>query len=219
MTGERERDEDEEETPADLAMWAKDFRATGDVQAPSAADVLARARRDARRERVDWATQIGGTLFAVLVFLGLVARTRSPLQAALAAIVLPVLFGLFALFVVDRSLTSAGRGGSGGDSVAEHVARAVRRNRARHRLARVSLVALAFLATAFWVWMPLFVLSKSERFDRDPWRLAVGVVVSLLVFGLGFWRAAVNVRKARTELQSWRAVEGSLADRRDGGAP
>jgi len=203
------REHDEDQTPADLEEWAKDFRATpGDVQAPSADEILARAQRDSARERLDWVTQIGSTLFATVVFLGLVVRTRSPYQAGLAAVVLPVLFGLFAFFVYERTTAS-----SGGDSVADHVARAVRRNRARHRFARASLAALALLATAFWMWLPLFVLSKSERFAGEPWRLAVAVVASLLVFGLGFWRAALKVRKAKAELQSWEAALGSLADR------
>jgi hypothetical protein len=204
MTNEHDDDE-----PADLEEWAKDFRATSvDAGAPSADEIVARAQRDARRERIDWATQIGGTLLAFFVFLGLVARTRSALQAGLAAVVLPVLLGLFALFVHDRT-----RAGGGGDSVADHVARAVRRNHARHRLARASLAALALLATAFWIWMPFFVLSKSERFAAEPWRLAVGIVASLVVFGLGFWRSAINVRKAKAELRSWQDVQGSLVDR------
>lgn len=203
------REPDEDETPDDLAEWAKDFRgAPMEARAPSPDEILARAARDARKERLDWATQIGGTLLAAVVFLGLVVRTRSALQAGLAAVVLPVLFGLFALFVYERTTAS-----HGGDSVTDHVARAVRRNRARHRLARASLAALAFLATAFWLWLPLFVLSKSERFASEPWRLAIAVVVSLLVFGLGFWRAAVKVRQSRAELQRWLAVEASLAER------
>ena len=45
----------------------------------------------------------------------------------------------------------------------------------------------------------------------ERWRLAVAVVTALAVFGLGFWRTTRVVRRAREDLESWRAVAASLA--------
>jgi hypothetical protein len=193
----------------DLTEWSRDFRATtGGVQPPSPEPILERAARDARRERLEWVVQIGGTAFAVATFVGLVVITRSPLITGFAAFVLPVLFALFAWFVVLRVRL----GGRVGSSLADHVAAATRRNRARHQFARANLATLVLLATGFWVWLPLFVLSKSDRFAAEPWRLGIAVTVSLLVFGLGLWRASVVVKRARAELESWRSVGASLQE-------
>ncbi|MBX3219457.1 MAG: hypothetical protein KF795_02990 [Labilithrix sp.] len=201
----------EDATPVDLAEWASDFRATaGGLDEASSESIVARAEGDARKERWEWATQIGGLAFAAAVFLGLVVRMRSPLFTGFAAFVLPTLFALFSFFVYLRVGVSKNRG----TSVADHVAAAMQRNRARHRVARAGLASLALLTTGFWVWLPIFVSSKSEKFAAEPWRLGVSVTAAIVVFGLAFYRCARLVKQTRSALESWRVVLASFEDPR-----
>ena len=149
-----------------------------------------------------------GNLFAAVVFLALVVRTGSALFAVFAAFVLPTLFATFAFFVYLH----VGASKSAGASVAEHVAAATRRNLVRHRVARAAFAALAILVTGFWVWLPIFVSAKSEKFAANPWRLGVSVVVASLVFGLAFWRVARAVKQTGSDLESWRTVLASFKE-------
>lgn len=184
------------------------WRGLAGERGPTAIDpdeVVARAHRDASRERREWLVTGGATAFAIAVFMGLVAWKRTWIYGALAAFVLPVLVLLFAgstfAHAAERRALSA--------SIAEHTFAAVRRNRARVRLARASLGALGVLAAGFFAWLP-FLAIDSERLTREPWRLAVGVAAALLVFGGAFVASARVVRTAREELERWEAVARSL---------
>jgi uncharacterized membrane protein YvlD (DUF360 family) len=186
----------EHEDLVDLARWAEDFR--GDAPPTlSPAAVLEQARRDARRERILWAEQSVGTLFAVAIFLTLVVRTRSPLLTGLSAVVVPTLVFLSGYFVYVRGAVAR----SLARSVREHAALAVRRRRADVRIARASLVAQVFLAIVFWAWFPVFALSNAERFGREPWRLVIGAGTSLVIFGVSLVFLVRRARRARAELE------------------
>jgi len=201
--------EPEDETPIEIARWAADFRAgpPGPEAALDPAPILERAAADARKTRREWAAQVAGTVFAIANFLGLVAWRRTAIVAAIAAFVLPVLVSLFGYFVY----TQASLGKVAGAAIADHVAAAVRRNRARYRVAQASLLTLVILTVGFWIWLPFFLLGSADKLAAQPWRLAVAVVTALAVFGLGFWRTTRVVRRAREDLESWRAVAASLA--------
>lgn len=199
--------EPEDETPVEIARWAADFRAPGPEVALDPAPILERAAADARKTRREWAAQIAGTVFAIANFLGLVAWRRTAIVAAIAAFVLPVLVSLFGYFVY----TQASLGKVAGAAIADHVAAAVRRNRARYRVAQASLLTLVILTVGFWIWLPFFLLGSADKLAAQPWRLAIAVVTALAIFGLGFWRTTRIVRRAREELESWRAVAASLA--------
>lgn len=203
--------EPEDETPVEIARWAADFRAFAPEPAVAKTldptPILERATSDARKTRHEWVAQIGGTTFAIANFLGLVAWRRTAMVAAIAAFVLPVLVALFGYFVY----TQASQRRVAGEAIADHVAAAVRRNRARYQVARASLLTLAILTVGFWIWLPFFLLGSADKLAAQPWRIAIAVVAALTIFGLGFWRATRVVRSARQELESWRAVAASLA--------
>jgi hypothetical protein len=193
----------------ELTRWADDFRSAPSDGAPLSAEaILAQAARDVRRERLQWVEHLGGTLFAVAVFLGLVVKMRSWLFAALAAVVLPALLSLLALFVHDQQALRT----SSGEALRDHAVLVVRRRQADVRLLRASRVVLAFLAASFWIWLPFFVLSHAERFGKEPWRLVVGAGASLVVFGLGGLWGGRRLSRARAELRRWEAVAASLSD-------
>lgn len=193
----------------ELSLWADDFRAEPAAAVPLSVEaIMAQAARGARRERLMWLEQIGGTAFAVAVFLGLVVRTRSLLLAALSAVVLPTLLALFAFFVHEQ-LALRGRALT---AVRHHAELVVRRRRADVRLQRASQAVLGLLAASFWVWFPFFVFSRVERFAAEPWRLAVGATVSLVVFVGAFWLLRRRLRKARAELRRWEGVLAAFCD-------
>jgi hypothetical protein len=192
----------------DLDLWTEDFRQPDSLALPSTDEIVAQSGRDRRKERVEWATQIAGLTFAMTVFTWLVVSTRSTLFAVFAAVVMPILFALFAWFVILR----VGAARNDVTTVGDHVARAVRHRRVNHRLARASLAALVVLTIAFFVWLPFLTLSRVERFAAEPWRAVVGVVASIAVFGGGFAWTARSLRKTRRELDRWIAVEAALRD-------
>jgi uncharacterized membrane protein len=195
-----------DEPPSDLAQWAADFRAPTGVEAPSAASIRERVARDARKERLEWLAQIGGTSFAVIVFLVLVARTKSLLFAALAAIVLPTLIALFGYFVylrLDETRVPL-------TTVREHVERAVRQRRIRYRFMRASVWVLAVLALGFWVWVPFVWLSRWSRVAADPWRLVVAVLVAIATFAVSFAFLVWKQRKTREDLEKWTAIAAAF---------
>ncbi len=192
----------------ELARWAEDFRAADGEPRPSPDAILADAAKERGRTRLEWASQIGGTAFAVLVFLTLVARTRSPLFAGLAAVVLPTLVASFGVFVHLR----LGAARTTASSLLEHAAAALGRAQARRRMARVSRAVLAFLTIAYWVWFPIFVLSNADRFRAQPWRLLVGGSLALVVFTASFWYVGRTVRRAEGDVARWKRIKASLGE-------
>ena len=190
----------------ELLKWAEDFQYPEDAAALSAEAVVARSATDRGRERREWVLQLGALVFAVLVFVILVAKTRSPFFAALAAIVLPVLVALFEVTIYLRQETRGIRVAS----VKEHVALTVRRRLVSHRIGQVNRVAMAFLSIAYFAWYPFFVLSRAERFGGEPWRLLVGVTASVFVFGGAWFALGRVVRRTGAELARWKEIEASL---------
>jgi hypothetical protein len=194
----------------ELASWADDFKQGADDSPPLSPDaVIEEGKRIDRTQNLAWASQIFGILLAVANFLGIVVYTRSAIVAALSAVVLPTLLALFGWFVHLR--LSVGKRVQG--SVASFVAWMVKHKRADLRFARSGRLALVFLAVAFWVWFPLFVLSKVDRFGSHPSRLAFGAAFSLVVFAAAFWRTSTLVRRAEQGLAHWRKLEASFTDR------
>lgn len=193
-------------TDPELLKWAEDLQDPEDAVALSAEAVLARAATDERRERGEWVLQLGALVFAVLVLIVLVAKTRSPFFAALGAIVLPVLVALFGVTIYLRQETWGIRVAS----VKEHVALTVRRRLVSHRIVQVNRAAMALLSAAFFSWFPFLALSPAERFGAEPWRLVVGVTVSVFVFGGAWVGLGRVVRRTGAELARWQDVEASL---------
>jgi len=189
----------------ELSSWAEDFRAPA-AEPLSAEAVLREAARGARQERLAWVSQLGGLVFAIAVFLGLVVRSRSALLAGLSAVVLPTLLALFGFFIHVRQ--SIGKNADA--SVASFVTLTTRRRQGELKLLQVNRAALGFLAAVFWLWLPLFVLSRAERFAAQPWRLAVATLFSLAVFGGAWWRLGRLVRRARGDLARWRELAASF---------
>lgn len=193
----------------ELASWAEDFKESTPAAPPLSADaVIEEGKRNDRKQSLAWASQVLGLLFAVANFLGIVVYTRSALVAALSAVVLPTLLALFGWFVHLR--LSVGKREQG--TVASFVAWMVKQKRADLRIAQANRIGLVFLATAFWVWFPLFVLSKAERFGAHPSRLAFGAVFSLVVFAAGLLRTSTLVRRAQTDLAHWTKLAASFID-------
>jgi MFS family permease len=193
----------------ELARWSSDFRASEEQsKLPTAEEILAESRKDDRRRIVDWVAQLVGTAFAALVFGWIVVFTRSALFAGFAAFVLPVLFALSGYFVYLRLDERRVRM----TAVRDHVDRAVRQRRIRHRFMRVSLWALALLTLGFWVWVPFVWLSRWERIEAAPWRLVVAVSFAILVFASGFAWAVRQRRKTREELEKWEAIASAMRD-------
>ncbi len=207
--------EHDEDTPVDIAEWAADFRGYREDAKPSVTPVLERAAKEARREILDWVGHTAGTLFAAVVFGVLTARAKTPLMAGLSAIVLPTLFGIFAYFVYTQ--VSLRRRAAA--SVAEHAAAALRRSVARQKVLRASFAGLVVLTVAFWVWLPFWIHAHGEKFAREPWRAVLGLVVALPTFGAAFAYYAWAFRRARVEIESWRAVQASVAASDPGRAP
>ncbi|MBL8609379.1 MAG: hypothetical protein JNL38_18760 [Myxococcales bacterium] len=207
--------EPEEDTPVDIAEWAADFRGYREDAKPSVEPVLARAAKEARREVLDWLGHTGGTLFAAVVFAVLTVRTKSPLMAGLSAIVLPTLIGIYIYFVY----THVALWRRVAVSVGEHAAFALRRSIARQKVLRVSFAGLILLTGAFWIWLPFWFHAHAEKFAHEPWRALVGVVAALPTFGLAFAYYAWAFRRARVEIESWRAVQASVAPAEGDRAP
>ena len=212
----RPTNESEQDKDMELSSWEEDFKSDATVRGQpaeppplSAEAVLLEAARGSRADKLAWASQIGGLLFAVVVFLGLVVRTRSVLQAALAAVVLPTLLVLFGLFVHVRQSV----GTNADESVASFVDLTTRRREGDLRLLRGNRIGLIVLAAAFWVWFPIFVVSRADRFGAEPWRLAVGALSSLLVFGGAWWNVGRRVRRAEEELANWKKVSATFEAR------
>ncbi len=195
----------------DLAALAEDFRA--DIpHVPSTDEILAQAARDARNERLEWAYQIGGPTFAAVALVYTAVQMRSVMFVILAAVAIPTLFALLGFFVHVRR--EARR--SVGASVADHVGALVARRRADLQLVRAARVALALLITAFWIWLPIYVWTKADRFAAEPWKIGISVCVAVLVFVVAWRQMVLQVEKAGLEVERWSAVAGSLADERRG---
>ncbi len=193
---------------SEWSLWAEDFRVPHGAAIPSADEIIAQARRDARREWIAWTLQIGGTLFVIAAFLALIAQTRSAMFAALSAIVLPAFLVSFGCFVYFRP----SRWSSEGSSVTAHVALAVRRRSRDHRMMRVSRAVFGFLVAAHWVWYPLFLVSRIEKFAAEPWRIVVGTAAAVLVFGVAWWFVTRTARTTAVELAKWKQIESWLGE-------
>lgn len=197
---------------AELAAWAEDFRADGNTgdggrdDAPSADEIVREARRQEQRHRRDVVVQVVSLLFAIAVFLGLLLRTRSMVLAALTAIVLPTLVGLFGVFVHLRQAV----GQRTGTTVASYVAFSLRGHRAEERILRANRTGLAVLALVFWAWLPVWVLSRADRFASEPWRLAVGASVAMVIFAGAWWHLGRKVRQARAARERMERIAASL---------
>lgn len=202
----------------ELSRWSEEFRAPGttDVRLgaggggglPGVEEILAEGRRDDRRRLVDWVGQIAGNAFAAVVFGWVVIFTRSALFAGFAAFVLPVLFGLSGYFVYLRLDETRGVA----TSVRDHVERAVRQRRIRHRFMRASVWALAVLALGFWVWVPFVWLSRWERIATEPSRLVIAVSAAIVTFVASFAFVVRQRRKAREELEKWQAIASAFCE-------
>ncbi len=206
------------ENDAELSSWSEDWKSETrgpaavaralSAEAAFADKVLAESARGARMAKLAWAGQIASLLIAVFVFLALVIKTRSVMQAVLAAVVLPTLLGLFGFFVHIRQSI----GTNADESVASFVALTTRRREADVRLMKGNRIGLGFLSAVFWVWFPLFVFSRAERFGAEPWRLAVGALSSLVVFGGAYWYVGRRVRRAENDLLHWKKVAQSFEE-------
>lgn len=201
---------DQTSDDSQLAAWAEDFRAEGTGgdggEAPSADEIVREARRREQKHRRDVVVQVVSLLFAIAVFLGLLLRTRSMVLAALTAIVLPTLVGLFGIFVHLQQAV----GQRTGTTVASYVAFALRGHRAEERILRANRTGLAALALVFWAWLPIWVLSRADRFATEPWRLAVGALVALVIFVGAFWHLGRKVAQARAARERMERIAASL---------
>lgn len=196
-----------DEVDRELLQWSDDFRGEAEKEPGISLEaVLHEARRDVLRTRREWVNNILGNLFALVMLLGVVVYTRSTLFAVLAAVVIPVLVGLFGWFVHVRQSV----GQSLEEGIEGHVRLTLRRKTADVRILRASRYALGFLAIAFWSWLPFVVLAKSEKFMAEPWRLAIAVVFALGTFGFSWWRALHLLKRAEKEQTHWTKVCASF---------
>jgi hypothetical protein len=188
----------------ELSQWAEQFRTIdAPVAVPSADEIIAEAARDARKRRLEWIYQAGGTAFAALVFGALIIRTRAMSVALISAIVLPILFASFGAFAYLR-LSASGAA----SNIVEHIALMVRHRRATLLIARVSLFTLVVLCVAFWAWLPFWIL---QRGHVAGYRMLIGAAAAAAIFLVSLVRAVRTLRAARAELTRWRAIATSFS--------
>jgi hypothetical protein len=191
----------------DLNRWAEDFRnEPGSKPNLSLETLMTQAKKDRRAELLKMVRTVLALLLAVAVFVDIVVTSRSVVVTIFSAVVLPVLMAQVGHRFYVRS--QVGRVEAG--KVDNYVRLNVRRRIADLKIARMNRIFFGVLVSAFWIWLPFFVLQNAASFANAPITLAVKLVLVLAVFvGTWFWTNHV-CRKAERECAHWMAVSRSV---------
>lgn len=187
------------------AAWARDFQAdtaTGPEPTPDA--MLARVRRETRKQWRAYLGEVAGSVFLVGFCLVMLGRLRATWFVAMASA-----NSVFAaLWMGYMTLNFRGTWSATGSDARTFLALARARRQAEHRWFRFSRGATAVMLLFVAGWAPFVLSARWERYAAEPWRAIVGFGVALLIGVAVMVHQTRRLDRAERELRALDATSG-----------